>query len=907
MREGETPFALRKQRVLYDLMSSDTDKSPKGFVDEPIAQLIQDINASERFCTTSSCSGRIALFHTKRDDDHHLGKWVLVEHRTISSKEVFDMIQSCNLSSNSKVYLKFEPFILAVECATIQDAQMLLRIGVDAGFRESGISAGTRIITTIRSTSRLDIPIVVNGNAESCSPDFIASCIAIANQRFDSFSKRIDLFHVRLQQVLRASPVNASTSFLKVPKRLVSKVKPILQHHAWADTRRRRIFAHSDGCSLCIPIRASFFDAAIGASTLDELTGKSLGDLRIETCQESPQDQKEKPVAKSPHQKLVDAIHDSFGEDALDIDIPTKWELFGNDLVLFPEGTFQGPLSSQLSSIAAQVLGVSRVGRQARIDPGLLRSSRAELTLGDTGMVLHRENGIWYEFDVTKCMFASGNGSEKQRLRDVVQDGESVVDLYAGIGYFTLPILVKYPHVQLFACEWNPHSVSALQAGLFRNKVDPARCTIFQGDNRKHRPELDQVADRVLLGLIPSSEDGWPVAVRALKPTGGWLHVHANVHENEVEAYQTKMVRRLYEIAQHTSVEQQAPEKAEWNIEVRQVSNVKSYSPKVNHYVFDVYCGFANTTAPLEPRLLDQVPVCSPAEFDQIRVHCFPTIIRGTDLGTQTQLWTPLYLASKLEDTKVVVHESESRALDFVRKNFVYKTMPFCTLMEHVQEANNSGKCFYLRALGSRPKKDRACFKKDFPSLYADWCGFEGLPFPQERYFSSVFRVGSDGMELWTHYDVLDNVLCQIKGCKRVILFPPSQAHNLYVSGSSSRVVGLGLHPTADRFPAYPRFNEALAHSYEVILKEGDILYIPALWFHNVYCIGTSISVNVFWKELPDAAYSKSRDLYGNKDHEAGEQLIHSIEDAIHKLSRSPLPPHYAKFYASKASGQLLQ
>jgi tRNA G37 N-methylase Trm5 len=36
-------------------------------------------------------------------------------------------------------------------------------------------------------------------------------------------------------------------------------------------------------------------------------------------------------------------------------------------------------------------------------------------------------------------------------------------------------------------------------------------------------------ADRVSLGLIPSSEAGWPLAVRALKPTGGWLHVHANV------------------------------------------------------------------------------------------------------------------------------------------------------------------------------------------------------------------------------------------------------------------------------------------------------------------------------------------------------------------------------------------
>lgn len=48
----------------------------------------------------------------------------------------------------------------------------------------------------------------------------------------------------------------------------------------------------------------------------------------------------------------------------------------------------------------------------------------------------------------------------------------------------------------------------------------------------------------------------------------------------------------------------------------------------------------------------------------------------------------------------------------------------------------------------------------------------------------------TDGLQLWPHYDVVDNLLMQIRGTKRVILWPPSEEGNLYtqvrVAGVSS-------------------------------------------------------------------------------------------------------------------------
>lgn len=71
----------------------------------------------------------------------------------------------------------------------------------------------------------------------------------------------------------------------------------------------------------------------------------------------------------------------------------------------------------------------------------------------------------------------------------------------------------------------------------------------------------------------------------------------------------------------------------------------------------------------------------------------------------------------------------------------------------HTQSLNvYQGEYYYLRSLGDNPRKDVADFFQDYPKLAGDL----NLPhiFPHERKFSSVFRVSSAHLHLWTHYDV---------------------------------------------------------------------------------------------------------------------------------------------------------
>ena len=66
----------------------------------------------------------------------------------------------------------------------------------------------------------------------------------------------------------------------------------------------------------------------------------------------------------------------------------------------------------------------------------------------------------------TAVMFSSGNGTEKARMGSVAAAGETVVDLFAGIGYYTLQLLHHAGVAKVYACEWNPNSVAALRANL---------------------------------------------------------------------------------------------------------------------------------------------------------------------------------------------------------------------------------------------------------------------------------------------------------------------------------------------------------------------------------------------------------------------------------------------------------
>ncbi len=207
---------------------------------------------------------------------------------------------------------------------------------------------------------------------------------------------------------------------------------------------------------------------------------------------------------------------------------------------------------------------------------------------GSPGWITVTEQGIRQSFDLTRVMFSRGNITEKIRFGRLVQPGEVVLDLYGGIGYFTLPALVHGRAKHVFTCEWNDEAVEALNFNLRDNHVDD-RATVLVGDCRvtTRQHGLVDAIDRVSLGLLPSSEGGWSTAVQALRRrTGGWLHVHGNVPFKEATNWCIWLCRRLRQF-----VSDDSSWKVDTVIVATHLEKVKSFAPTVFHYVADVFVG----------------------------------------------------------------------------------------------------------------------------------------------------------------------------------------------------------------------------------------------------------------------------------------------------------------------------
>lgn len=191
-------------------------------------------------------------------------------------------------------------------------------------------------------------------------------------------------------------------------------------------------------------------------------------------------------------------------------------------------------------------------------------------------------------------MFSRGNVTEKKRFASLVQEGERVLDMYAGIGYYSLPALVHGKAEHVTACEWNPNALYALKYNLRTNRVE-SRATVLAGDCRASLRTLLDVQDdtaackqfdRVSLGLLPSSEGGWAVAIECLNhKTGGWLHIHGNVPTKELQLWShwvCQSLKQLTENHEHSK---------DWHAICVHVEKVKSFAPLVDHLVADVFVG----------------------------------------------------------------------------------------------------------------------------------------------------------------------------------------------------------------------------------------------------------------------------------------------------------------------------
>lgn len=231
-------------------------------------------------------------------------------------------------------------------------------------------------------------------------------------------------------------------------------------------------------------------------------------------------------------------------------------------------------------------------------------------------------------------------------------------------------------------------------------------------------------------------------------------------------------------------------------------------------------------------RVVGRAKIESADEFGSKFVRWMePRVLEGLDFGPSITKWSIEYLKNTIPATRnVVVHDSPARTMNFQRKDFVYRSLPF---HHFLNKLNDKTSHLYLRSLAAEsPSLHPTNLNKDWPELASDFHLPSQLKDVEANLHSSPLRISNE-ISMWLHYDVMANILFQVVGTKRLVLFPPTDLPKLgFPPGSTTSgldIFSAAVDPGGDCKLEVPPGTSPMS----AILKPGDALYIPPLWAHT--------------------------------------------------------------------------
>jgi len=250
--------------------------------------------------------------------------------------------------------------------------------------------------------------------------------------------------------------------------------------------------------------------------------------------------------------------------------LPSSYQIIGNVLLIkLPK--LAAKQKQKIAQAILQMLPYVKTVCEIKEIKGELREPVVTVLAGTNTQTVHRENDVLYKMDVSKVMFSKGNLSERKRLLDKIKEGETVIDMFAGIGYFSLPIAKFTKAKEVISIEKNATAYNFLTDNIALNKL--GNIIAIQGDCITAARSFPSKADRVLMGYFPGTEKFLGAALWMSKP-GCVVHYH-NVY-SEKELWK-KPLGEIEELCKAFG--------KEYHIEGKK--KVKSFSPKKWHVVVD--------------------------------------------------------------------------------------------------------------------------------------------------------------------------------------------------------------------------------------------------------------------------------------------------------------------------------
>ncbi len=224
--------------------------------------------------------------------------------------------------------------------------------------------------------------------------------------------------------------------------------------------------------------------------------------------------------------------------------------------------------------IGRAMMSVSPNLRAVFLDGGIkgeYRIRELERIAGTGGSeTIHKEFGTRLKTDPSKVYFNPRLANERSRVAAMVKPGEIIIDMFAGVAPFGCVICRNAKPEKIYSIDLNPDCEYYMNENVRLNHITNMECMI--GDSVKMTPDLPK-ADRVIMNLPQMADSFLDTALSAVKDTGT-IHMHRIMERSELPDYKDELKNKMAGKG--------------LGMEIIQASELKTYSPTMSVYVFDI-------------------------------------------------------------------------------------------------------------------------------------------------------------------------------------------------------------------------------------------------------------------------------------------------------------------------------
>lgn len=224
--------------------------------------------------------------------------------------------------------------------------------------------------------------------------------------------------------------------------------------------------------------------------------------------------------------------------------------------------------------IKTAVLQISKVQGQER-------TRELKYILGDKNLeTIHREYSCQYLLNPLDTFFSPRLSYERQRIANLVKEGEIILNFFAGVGPFSIAIAKKQPKCLIHSVEINQKSCNYMKKNTKLNRCEDI-IEVYCGDAFEIIPKkfLNSV-DRVLLPLPMESRRSLPLAIECLKGRKGIIHWQITEHIDSMKPNEGLIKERVSDSLESKNLE------CKFKIDTYRI--VRWIAPKIAHIAIDL-------------------------------------------------------------------------------------------------------------------------------------------------------------------------------------------------------------------------------------------------------------------------------------------------------------------------------